>query len=137
MAPKTYDLSNDEIVVIPKQLEKRLGAKGRMLRPSQASVEALVARIPEGVVVTTTSLRQALAKQHRADTTCPFLTRKALLAIAHDGGAPYWRVVMGDGGLLNSFPGGCAGQARRLQREGVRLTPSRQKVARDAVFGSI
>jgi hypothetical protein len=65
------------------------------LKPSRASVEALIEKIPCGIVMTTQFLRNALAESHNAQVTCPFLTKRALMAIAEDPEtkAPFWRVV--------------------------------------------
>lgn len=52
--------------------------------------------------------------------TCPVTTKKALQSIAQDSGPSiaYWRVVKANGELNTIFPGGSAGQAARLRKEG-------------------
>ncbi len=63
-------------------------------------------------------LRRRLARQHGADTACPFMTKRALMAIAEGAAtAPYWRIVKPDGAAMTYFPGGTAAQARRLKAE--------------------
>ncbi|SEE48150.1 6-O-methylguanine DNA methyltransferase, DNA binding domain [Rhizobiales bacterium GAS191] len=117
------ELRSDVLVDIPKEQERRFGCAGKMLKPSRASVEALVAKVPRGMVLTTTLLRKVLAEQHDAQVTCPFLTKRALMAIAEDPEttAPYWRVVMGSGEMMTTYPGRGIEQARRLRSEGVRI----------------
>ena len=90
-----------------------------MLKPSLASVAGAVAQVSCGTVMPITELRQRLANTHGAQTTCPFLTKRALIAIAEDPNvtAPYWRIVRANGAMVEYFPGGAAAQARRLKAE--------------------
>ena len=123
MAMRNVDdeLQKDVVVEIPKDQEHRFGRSGRMLKPSRASVEAIVERIPRGLVVTTKVLRNALAESHNAQVTCPFLTKRALMMIAEDAEAkaPFWRVVKPNGEMVGFYPGGGSEQARQLKNEGV------------------
>ena len=118
----TDELRHDVLVDIAKGDERRFGTGGKLLKPSRASVEAAITDIRCGSTMTITELRQRLARQHGADATCPFMTKCALLAIAEDRGttAPYWRVVMPDGGMVGYFPGGAAAQIRQLKSERAR-----------------
>jgi len=47
------------------------------------------------------------------------MTKRALMAIAEDAAAtaPWWRIVKPDGAMMTYFPGGTAGQSRRLKAE--------------------
>jgi alkylated DNA nucleotide flippase Atl1 len=123
MARRTVaeELLTDVVVGIPKERERYFGCADKMLKPSRFSVEALVEKIPRGAVITIASLRKALAEKHDAQTSCPFLTKRALLAIAEDPEttAPFWRVVTATGEMISAYPGGPSEQARRLQTEGV------------------
>ena len=125
MAGRNVDdeLSADVIVAIPKDRERALGAAGTMLKPSRASVESLVAEIPAGRVATMPLLRATLARRRGASTTCPFLTKRALMAIAEDAkaSAPVWRIVKAGGAMMGVYPGGDADQAARLSAEGVAI----------------
>jgi alkylated DNA nucleotide flippase Atl1 len=69
---------------------------------------------------TTDLLRKALARLFKVQGTCPVTTKKALQSIAQDSGPSiaYWRVVKANGELNTIFPGGSAGQAARLRKEG-------------------
>lgn len=119
------------IVDSPKGQERRFGCSGRMLKPSRASVEALIEKIPRGMVMTTSCLRNSLAESHNAQVTCPFLTKRALMAITEDSEtkAPFWRVVTANGEMAGYFPGDGPEQARRLKKEGV-ATEERRKRSR-------
>jgi alkylated DNA nucleotide flippase Atl1 len=120
-------LLRDELVEIPKNRERQFGCSGKMLKPSRKSVEALVRKIPRGEIATIALLRQALADKHGAQTTCPFLTKRALLAIAKDpaANAPYWRVVVARGEMIDAYPGGASAQAKRLKAEGIGIRTNR------------
>jgi len=115
----TEELRNDVLVDISADRARHFGVFGKMLKPSLMSVAHAVAQVPRGTVMPITELRQRLASMHGADTTCPFLTKRALIAIAEDpdATAPYWRIVRANGALIDYFPGGAASQARRLKAE--------------------
>ena len=117
------ELRSDLLVDISTEDQRRFGCSGKMLKPSRASVEALVEQIPLGKVLTTSLLRKRLAENRNAQTTCPFLTKRALMAIAEDpeATAPFWRVVLGSGDLIAAYPGGAMQQALRLRSEGVAI----------------
>ena len=117
------ELRKDVIIEIPKGQEHRFGCSGRMLKPSRASVEAFVEKVPRGKVITTLVLRNALAEGHNAQVTCPFLTKRALMAIAEGAKttAPYWRVVTANGEMIGFYPGGGIEQAMLLKNEGVMI----------------
>jgi alkylated DNA nucleotide flippase Atl1 len=118
-----HELRTDVIVEIPKNQEHRFGCSGTMLKPSQVSVEALIRKVPRGRVVTTAFLRSALATSRNAQVTCPFLTKRALMAIAEDCGTkvPFWRVVTPKGEMIGFYPGGGTEQAKRLKNDGVMI----------------
>jgi hypothetical protein len=88
-------------------------------------------------VLTTALLREVLAKRHKAQVTCPFLTKRALMAIAGDpkASAPFWRVVMASGEMISAYPGGAAAQTKRLRGEGVTVA-TRSGKSRVAELGA-
>lgn len=114
-------LQEDLIVDIPPERVKFFGTTGKMLLPSAATVEALIAQIPTSRLLTTTQLRQKLTEQFNVQGTCPVTTRKALKTVAQDtrSAVPYWRVINQNGGLITTFPGGAAAQAAHLRAEGL------------------
>ena len=78
-------------------------------------VEALVAQIPKGRVMTYGQIA-ALCGNARA--------ARIVGGIAHfgDPALPWQRVVKKDGGLAEGYPGGVPGHAEALQAEGVKVT---------------
>lgn len=78
-------------------------------------VEALVARIPRGRVMTYGQLA-ALCGRPRA--------ARIVGGIAHfgDPDLPWQRVVNKRGGLASGYPGGCRGHKQVLEAEGVRVS---------------
>ena len=117
----TEELRHDTFVDIPIDQQRRFGTAGKMLRPSLSTVADAVARVPCGTVLPVTELRRRLAEEHGAQTTCPFFTKRALIAIAEDPAAtaPYWRIVRANGAMIDYFPGGAAAQAKRLKAEAI------------------
>jgi len=113
----------DAIVDIPKERLSFFGGAGKMLLPSPTTVAALIEKMPEGKLITTSLICQKLARQFNVQGTCPVTTQKALQAIAHDPSnkVAYWRVVKANGALINRFPGGAEDQAKRLRKEGFTL----------------
>lgn len=84
------------------------------LRPR---VEALVAQIPEGRVMSYGQIA-ALCGSPRA--------ARIVGGIAHFGDPklPWQRVVMADGRLASGYPGGIAGHQQHLEQEGIQLLPN-------------
>ena len=115
----TEELRNDALVDISADQGRRFGVSGKMLKPSLATVAEAVSQVPRGTVMSITELRQKLANEHGAQTTCPFFTKRALMAIAEDPNAttPYWRIVRANGAMVNYFPGGADAQAKRIKAE--------------------
>jgi hypothetical protein len=113
-------LQKDEIKDIPERQYGYFGGPGKMLLPSDDTVAALIAEVPEKQLITTDLLRQVLAQRFQVRGTCPVTTRKALHAIANDPArqVAYWRVIKQNGTLIDRYPGGVEGQAAQLREEG-------------------
>ena len=114
---------------------------GKMLVPTPLLVDALMRKVEEGKLVTITQIRERLARDFSADSTCP-LTTGIFLRIAAEtaeedlqtgragggeGITPYWRVIRDDGSLNEKFPGGAEAQAIHLREEGHTIEPGRGK----------
>ena len=114
---------SDVIVDIPEHRQKFFGGPGKMLLPCPATVATMIGKVPASKLVTTDLLCRKLAQQFKVKGACPVTTKKAIQAIADDPAATvgYWRVVNADGGLMARFPGGAAGQAERLRKEGLTI----------------
>jgi alkylated DNA nucleotide flippase Atl1 len=114
------ELNEDAIVDIADAQVRYFGGPGKMLLPSVATVEAMIAKIPKGKLMTTAQLRKELAAQFGVQGTCPVTTKNALRAIASNasGSTAYWRIVKANGELMAWFPGGTVGQGAQLRAEG-------------------
>lgn len=115
-----------KIVEIPPKMTKKFGT-GKMLIPRPLNVDALIRKVKKGKLVTQSQIREKLAKDFKADVTCPITTgifiRIAAEAAEEDLRAgrkqvtPYWRVLKPDGSLNEKFPGGFERQAALLEKE--------------------
>lgn len=116
-----------KVVSVPAKFQKQMGGK-RVLVPAPLMVDELVRKVRKGKLVTVGQLRERLAEQFDADSTCPMTMGIFLTIVAQateedlqEGKkrvAPYWRVVKVDGSLNPKFPGGVEAQASRLEDEG-------------------
>src|SRR6185312_1999176 len=111
----TDELRRDVLVDIPKGQERRFGTDGGPFPnpPPQAGKGRQSEALSGG--------GRRLARQHRADTTCPFVTKRALMTIAEDAAAtaPWWRIVKPDGAMMAYFPGGAATTGAATQGRGI------------------
>ncbi|MCA9874689.1 MAG: MGMT family protein [Anaerolineales bacterium] len=119
-------LEEDHIVDIKESQLRYFGGPGKMLLPSQETVAALLAEIPERQLLTTDLLRKTLAARFQVQGTCPVTTKKALKAIANNPNTAvaYWRVIKQNGELMNYYPGGVKEHVRCLQQEGFAIDDS-------------
>jgi len=111
-------------------MRERYG-EGTILLPSPAEVDALMRKVRKGRVTTINLIRECLARRHDATVSCPIVT--GILARIAAGAAgedeaegkkritPYWRTLKEKGEVNGKYPGGLAGQRRRLEQEGLRL----------------
>lgn len=84
-------------------------------REFRTRVEALVAQIPKGRVMTYGQIATLCGSPRAA---------RVVGGIAHFGNPdlPWQRVVMKDGGLARGFPGGLAGHKTALEAEGTEVS---------------
>lgn len=112
----------DELVEIPKTMHKYFGGSGQMVKPTSATVESLVKKVPRGKVATLDSLREHLAKKYSVHTSCPAATLKALVQVSNSNPeCGYWRIVKKKGELLAKLNGGIEQQAALLEKEGLTI----------------
>ncbi|RLI35101.1 hypothetical protein DRO53_02050 [Candidatus Bathyarchaeota archaeon] len=126
----------------PKVVEDPRG-RGKMLIPTPLLLAGLIRRIPRGKLATIAQLREKLARDFKADFTCPMTTGIFLRIIAEaaeeelkegkEKVTPYWRVLRRDGSLNEKFPGGVRLQAERLKQEGHILLPGKIPKVKDYV----
>lgn len=125
-----------KVITVPAKFQKQMGGK-RVLIPTPLMVDGLVRKVPKGKLVTVRQLREYLAGQFNADSTCPMTMGIFLMIVAQAAEedlqegkkrvAPYWRVIRADGSLNPKFPGGIAAQTKRLKGEGHRILAGRGK----------
>ncbi len=126
-----------KVVAGPSTWEKRFGGR-RVLVPTPLLVDGLIRKVKKGNLITVTQIREQLARDFKADSTCP-LTTGIFIRIAAETAeedlrngkkhiTPYWRVIGADGGLINpKLPGGIKAQAARLKSEGHKIIPGKGK----------
>jgi hypothetical protein len=126
-----------KVVAGPATWEKRFGGR-RVLVPTPLLVDSLIRKVKKGKLITVTQIRNQLAKDFKADSTCP-LTTGIFIRIAAETAeedlrngkkqiTPYWRVIGVDGALTNpKLPGGIKAQAARLKNEGHKIIPAKGK----------
>ena len=116
--------------------EKRFGGKN-VLIATPLLVDELIRKIVRGKLVTIRQIRERLARDFQADSTCPLTTGIFIRIVSEVAEedlrmgkreiTPYWRVVRDDGGLNDKYPGGVEAQASHLSEEGHQIEPSKGK----------
>ena len=120
------------VVDTPPKMQRMFGP-GRMLIATPALVDALMRKPSPGQIITVNQIRERLAEDFGADSTCP-LTTGIFVRIAAEAAeecrhlgredtTPYWRTLKSDGSLNEKLPGGVEAQARRLREEGHTIDP--------------
>jgi hypothetical protein len=125
-----------KVVTGPPKWEKRFGGS-RVLVATPLLVDELIRKIEKGKLVTINQIRARLARDFKADSTCPLTTGIFVRIVAEAAEedlqmgsseiTPYWRVIRDDGSLNEKFPGGVAAQAARLREEGHTIEPGKGK----------
>jgi hypothetical protein len=125
-----------KVVSGPATWEKRFGGR-RVLVPTPLLVDSLIRKVKKGNLITVKQIREQLAEEFKADSTCP-LTTGIFIRIAAETAeedlrngkkqiTPYWRVLSVDGGLNPKLPGGIKAQTARLKIEGHKIIPAKGK----------
>ena len=128
--------NHDKIVAVPPRMQKRFG-RGAMLIPSPRDVDKILRKVRKGRLITQSQLRDKLARDAGADSTCPMTVGIFIRIVAEvaeeDRRAgkkritPYWRTIRDDGKLIEKFPGGPKAQAANLRKEGFTIDPAKGK----------
>ena len=110
---------------------------GTMVVPAPIEVDELMRRVPKGRVTTINQIREALARKHGVNFTCPITTGIFAWIASHAAEeaaaqgrkriTPYWRTLKSAGELNVKYPGGVAAQAARLRAEGLEIEPGKGK----------
>jgi len=115
--PKVKDISDQ-----PEAVARMGGTQMLIAAPMQYN--ELMARIPQGKVITVDRVRAYLAAQAGADFTCPltagiFVNVCAHASVERDSDKiPYWRTLRTKGELNEKYPDGIDGQKLLLEMEG-------------------
>ena len=115
------------VAEITDKMSKRWGT-GTVVIPAPKEVDEIMAKVPQGKVITINQIRSLLAQRHGATIGCPLTTgifaqiaARAAEEAAAEGRkdiTPYWRTLKSKGELNEKFPGGVEAQATRLKAEG-------------------
>jgi hypothetical protein len=119
-----------KIVDVPPKWQKQMGGK-KVPVPTPMLVDERIRKVPKKKLVTTGQIRKDLARQFKADSTCP-MTLGIFLRISSETAeedrskgkkriTPYWWVVKDDGSLNPKFPGGVKNHAQMLREEGHKI----------------
>ena len=125
-----------KVVTGPAGWQKRFGGR-KVLVPTPLLVDGLIRKVRKGKLITVNQIRQRLAADFKAESTCP-LTTGIFIRIAAETAeedlrtgkkriTPYWRVVKSDGSLNPKLPGGVRGQAGHLRQEGHKIQQGKGK----------
>jgi hypothetical protein len=116
---------------ITQKMSARWGT-GSMVIPAPVEVDALMRKVPRGKLTTIRELREALARKHRVNFTCPITTGIFSWIAAHAAAeaaargqkriTPFWRTLKSGGELNPKYPGGIAALRRHLKAEGHTVT---------------
>ena len=130
MARKTFNEKLEDSKDMPKIIEitdeKSIGRYGgtQMLIAPPLEYNEIMARIPEGKLITIREIREFLAEKHGAEFTCP-MTAGIFISLAarascerDDDRIPFWRTLKADGELNPKYPGGIEYQKAKLEEEG-------------------
>ena len=125
-----------KVVSGSQKWEKRFGGKN-VLIATPLLVDELIRKVVRGKLVTIRQIRERLARDFQADSTCPLTTGIFIRIVSEvaeeDLGmgkseiTPYWRVVRDDGSLNEKYPGGADTHATRLGEEGHEIEPGKGK----------
>jgi hypothetical protein len=119
-----------KVVEVRASWQRRMGGR-KVLVPTPLMADEVIRTVRKGKLITTNQIRQILAKQFKAESTCP-MTLGIFLRIISEAAeedrrkgtklvTPYWRVVKDDGSLNPKYPGGVESQAAQLGAEGHKI----------------
>ncbi|MHC4519829.1 MAG: MGMT family protein [Planctomycetota bacterium] len=125
-----------KVVEVPEKWRKSQGGQ-YVLVPTPLMADEAIRTVRKGKLITVGQIRQRLARQQKADSTCPMTLGIFLRIISETAEedrqngkkcvTPYWRVVKNDGSLNPKFASGVEGQAARLEAEGHTVVPGKGK----------
>lgn len=112
-----------KIVNLDEEASKKWGGKTMVIAPP-IDYDTFIKCVPSGKLITTDTLRKAMAKKYNVDITCPLTCGIFVNIVAwasfqrNDNITPYWRVLKSDGELNIKYPEAIELQKRLLEEEG-------------------
>ena len=116
-----------KVVEITGKMSQRWGT-GTVAIPAPAEVDAIMAKVPKGELITINEIRAQVARKHKATIGCPITCGISAWIAAHAAeeakaaGAkritPYWRTLKACGEVNPKYPGGVEAQKKLLEAEG-------------------
>jgi hypothetical protein len=123
-----------KVVEGPEKWKKTFGGT-RVLVPTPLLVDKVIRTAGKGKLITVNQIREKLAQEFKADSTCQITTGifiRICAEVAEEdiqsgkkNVTPYWRVLKSDGSLNPKYPGGIDAQAKRLESEGQEIIQSK------------
>jgi len=125
-----------KVVEINDKMSKRWGT-GSVVIPAPKEVDEIMKQVPKGKIITTSQIREIVARKHGATIGCPLTTGIFAWVAAHAAEeaaaegkkdiTPYWRTLKAGGELNEKYPGGVETQAAHLKEEGHIIEPGKGK----------
>lgn len=112
-----------KIVNLTTKEAQRWGGKTMVIAPPK-DYDELMKKVPKGKLITTDTLRKAMAKKYKTDITCPltcgiFVNICAWASYQREKDiTPYWRTLKSDGSLNSKYPESYTLQRMMLEEEG-------------------
>lgn len=112
-----------KIVELDEEASRKWGGRTMVIAPP-IDYDNFMKKVPSGKLITTDTLRKAMAKKYGTDITCP-LTCGIFVNICawatyqrNEDITPYWRTLKSDGELNVKYPESTELQKRLLEAEG-------------------
>lgn len=112
-----------KIVNLDEEATKKWGGRTMVIAPP-IDYDTFIKCVPSGKLITTDTLRKAMAKKYNVDITCPLTCGIFVNIVAwasfqrNDNITPYWRVLKSDGELNIKYPEAIGLQKKLLEEEG-------------------
>lgn len=112
-----------KVVELNEEATKKWGGKTMVIAPP-IDYDDFMKKVPKGKLITTDTLRKAIAKKYNTDLTCPLTCGIFINIVAwasyqrNENITPYWRTLKSDGELNVKYPESLELQKRLLQEEG-------------------
>lgn len=125
-----------KVVILEENAQKHWKVK-TMAIPSPMEINEIMAKIPEGKLITITEIRKTIAHKHGAEIGCPltcgifsWIVAHATVEDAAEGNKikiSYWRTLKAKGELNPKYPGGIELQKKYLESEGHKVVRKGKK----------